>query len=203
MSVPPDSPRTRPGVVTAAVALQILLALFLVLQSVAGLMYGADAQAAAEAELADQGYAMSDLPEGTTFEGGGAAAWAPIVFAALLVVLALLNGAGKRPARILTWVVQPLVLVCGGFLFVSQALAATFMEAGIEAGGGPEDLDAQALVDALGGVYPVWADIASYGAFALATAGSIAVIVLLAVPAANAFFRKETPQTFIPGAPPA
>ncbi|WP_030156164.1 hypothetical protein [Glycomyces sp. NRRL B-16210] len=209
MSIPPETPtepaaaKTRPGAVTVAVWLQILLAVFVIAQAVTGLLYGADAQAAAEAELDAQGYSLSDLPEGTTFEFGGIALIGPVVAALLLIVLALLNGAGKRPARVITWIVQPLVLLCGGFLAFSQLLAADLLQAGIEATGGPEDLDAAALFDAVFGAYPAWAGIVDYGLFALATVGSLLVIVLLAVPASNAFFRKETPQTFIPGAPAA
>lgn len=197
----PPAPRTRPGSVTTAVWLQILLAVFLIAQSIAGILYGADAQTAAEEELAAQGHAMSDLPQGTTFESTGATAYAPIAVAVLIIVLALLNGAGKRPARIITWVVQPIVLVCGGFIAVSQLFLTQFLEMGIDAEGGVEGLDVQALVDAIAGAYPAWTDIASYGALALATVGSIAVIILLAVPSANAYFRKEEPQAFIPGAP--
>ncbi|MCD0442784.1 hypothetical protein LO763_03995 [Glycomyces sp. A-F 0318] len=202
-SEPPAAARTRPGTVTTAVWIQILLAVFLIAQSVAGLLYGADAQAAAEDELAAQGHAMSDLPQGTTFESNGIAAYAPIAAAALIIVLALLNGAGNRPSRVVTWVVQPLVLVCGGFITVTQLFAAQFMEAGIEAAGGAEGLDAQALMDAVNGAYPAWTAVASYGVLVLGTLGAVAVIVLLAVPSANAYFRKEEPQTFIPGAPPA
>lgn len=210
MSIPPETPaaepaaaKTRPGAVTVAVWLQILLAVFVLAQAVTGLLYGADAQAAAEAELDAQGYSLSDLPEGTTFESGGLALIGPIVAALVLIVLALLNGAGKRPARVITWIVQPLVLLCGGFLAVSQLFAADFLQAGIEATGGPEDLDAAAVFDAVFGAYPAWASVIDYGLFTLATVGSLLVIILLAVPAANAFFRKETPQTFIPGAPSA
>lgn len=200
---PPPAAKTRPGSVTAAVWIQILLAVFLIAQSVAGILYSPDSQAAAEAELADQGHSMSDLPEGTTFESTGVAAYAPIVVAVLIVVLALLNGAGNRPSRIVTWVVQPLVLVCGGFLTVSQLFMAQFMEAGIEAAGGAEGIDVQAVVDAANGAYPAWVDVVGYGVLALGTLGAIAVVILLAIPSANAYFRKEEPQTFIPGAPPA
>jgi hypothetical protein len=199
----PAAPKTRPWTVTTAVWLQILLALFLVAQSVVTLMYSADAQHAADAELEDQGFTGSDLPEGTTFEGNPISVGVPVLIALFLIVLALLNAAGKRPARLITWILQPIVLICGGFTVVSAILMASFMEAGIEAGGGPDDLDVQAYVDAAMGAYPAWTGIVTYGAAALMTLGSIAVIILLAVPSANAYFRKEAPQTHIPGAPPA
>jgi hypothetical protein len=200
MSATP-APKTRPGSVTFAVWLQIILVVLLAVQAVAGLLYGADAQAAAEAELEAQGYSISDLPEGTTFEGGGVNAIGPFAFAALILVLALLNGAGNRVGRILTWIVQPLVLICGGFLAATQFFAVSFMEAGIESTNGPEDLDVQALFDAVTGAYPAWTTYVGYATFAFAILGSLLVIILLAVPSANAYFRKEEPEKFIPGAP--
>ncbi|MCC3763201.1 hypothetical protein K3N28_08970 [Glycomyces sp. TRM65418] len=205
--VPPEAATPakppRPWTVTTAVVLQILLALFLVAQSAITLMYSADSAHAADAELEDQGFTGSDLPEGTSFEGDPVSVGVPVLIALFLIVLALFNAAGKRPARIVTWVVQPIVLICGGFAAVSSFFLASFLEAGIEAEGGPEDLDVQAVVDAALGVYPAWTDVVTYGAAVLATFGSIAIIILLAVPSANAYFRKPVQQTHIPGAPPA
>ncbi|RRR98380.1 hypothetical protein [Glycomyces terrestris] len=205
MSQTPPQPtgKTRPGSVSFAVWLQILLAVFFVAQTIIGFIYGPDAQAAAEAELEAQGFSTADLPEGTTFESGGATAFVPIAFAVLLIVLAVLNAAGNRVGRILTWIVQPLVLICGGLIAFTLFFAAASLEAGLEATGEGEGLDVQALFDAVYGAYPSWTAVVDYGLVALATLGSLLVIVLLAVPSANAYFRKEEPEKFIPGAPPA
>ncbi|GAA1693756.1 hypothetical protein GCM10009830_46920 [Glycomyces endophyticus] len=202
MSQTPPQPtgKSRPGSVSFAVWIQILLALFLAAQAVVGYLYGADAQAAAEAELEAQGYTLSDLPDGFTFEGGGVNAIAMIGFAVVLIVLALLNGAGNRVGRILTWIVQPLVLICGGFLAFGLFAGAASLDAGLEASG-TEGLDAQALIDAAYGAYPSWTAVVDYGVIALGVLGSLLVIVLLALPASNAYFRKEEPEKFIPGAP--
>ncbi|NUQ90314.1 MAG: hypothetical protein HOQ43_17865 [Glycomyces artemisiae] len=198
-------PKTRPGSVTLAVWLQILLALFLLAQTALSFVYGPDAADAAEDALEAQGVAMSDLPQGTSFESGPGALVFNIVLAAILVVLALLNGAGKRPARVLTWVLQPIILVCTlagmlSTLFLSQFLSYAFENSGDET---LEALDVDAIVDAVTGAYPSWTAVVSYGALALGILGSLLVIVLLAVPSANAYFRKEEPEKFIPGAPPA
>jgi len=213
MSYPPPAPpvpqaeppaaRTRPGSVTFAVWLQILLAAFLLASTVVSYLYGADSQAAAEAELQAQGVPLSDLPQGTTFEPGVGSLAFNVVIAAGLIVLALLNAAGKRPARVITWIVQPIVLVCGAFGALSQLFLATVLEYGIENSGVESDIDVAAVVDAVYGAYPAWTDIVSYGVLALSTLGSILVIVLLAVPASNAYFAKAEPQNFIPGAPAA
>ncbi|GAA2320061.1 hypothetical protein GCM10009853_092710 [Glycomyces scopariae] len=204
MSQTPPQPtgRNRPGAVSAAVWIQILLALFLVAQAVVGFLYGADAQDAAEAELEAQGFSTSDLPDGFTFEGGGVNAIVMIAFAVLLVVFALLNAAGNRVGRILTWIVQPLVLICSGVLAFGIIAGAASLDAGLEASG-TEGIDAQALMDAAYGAYPSWTPVVDYGVVALGVLGSLLVVILLALPAANAYFRKEEPEKFIPGAPAA
>lgn len=199
----PAAPRTRPWTVTTAVWLQILLGVFLVAGSAVTLMYSADAQHAADAELEDQGFTGTDLPEGTSFEGNQISVGVPVLIALFLIVLALFNAAGKRPARLTTWIVQPLVLICGGATVVAGFMMAYFIEIGIESESGPQDLDVQAYVDAGMAAYPAWTAIVTYGSALLVTLGSIAVIILLALPASNAYFRKEAPQTHIPGAPPA
>lgn len=201
----PAAPRTRPWTVTTAVWLQILLGLFLVAGAAVTLLYSADAQHAADAELEDQGFTGTDLPEGTGgFEGNPVSVGVPVLIALFLIVLALFNAAGKRPARLTTWIVQPIVLICGGATVVASFMMVYFIENGIESESGPDDLDVQSYVDAAMGAYPAWTDIVTYGAAALMTLGSIAVIILLALPSANAYFRKDTPpQIHIPGAPPA
>ena len=199
----PAAPKTRPWTVTTAAVLQVLLAVFVIAQSGITLLYSSDSAHAAEAELEAQGFTGSDLPQGTSFEGNPLSVGIPGLIALFLIVLALLNAAGKRPARLITWILQPIVLICGGFTAVSAFFLATFLEAGVEAENGPDGLDVQAVVDAANGVYPAWTDIITYGVAVLVTLGSIAVIVLLAVPSANAYFRKETTQAHIPGAPPA
>ncbi|WP_112133384.1 hypothetical protein [Glycomyces dulcitolivorans] len=202
MSATP-APKTRPGSVTFAVWLQILLALFLLAGTAVSFLYGPDAADAADAALEAQGYAVTDLPEGTSFETGTGSLAFNVVIALGLIVLALLNGAGKRPARVITWIVQPIILVCtlAGLaftLFLSQTLTYLFESSGDET---LEDLDIEAVVQATVDAYPAWTDIVSYGSLALGLLGSLLVIILLAVPSANAYFRKEEPEKFIPGAP--
>jgi uncharacterized membrane protein YsdA (DUF1294 family) len=192
--------------VTTAVWLQILLAVFLVASALTNLLYGPDAQAAAEAELEAQGVDLADVPQGTlAYDQGLAPLLVTIVIALGLVVLALLNGAGKRPARIITWVVQPIVLICGAILFAGQFVGEQMMQMAVENAGSDAlaNADMGAVVDAAYGAYPAWTAIISYGVLALATLGSLAIIILLAVPSANAYFRKAQGPAHIPGAPPA
>ncbi|WP_157930440.1 hypothetical protein [Glycomyces xiaoerkulensis] len=209
MTNPPqaDQRKPRPGTVTLAVWLQLLLAVGMAVSTITGFVYGADADQALVDELERQGTDVGELPEEygvteQTFEPAGADLILPLVIVAGLVLLALFNLAGNRVTRILTWVFQPLVLICGGFVLALQVFLANFMQMGFDAADPPIDLDAQALVDAAMDAYPAWATWVDYAVFALATLGSLLVIILLAVPASNAYFRKEEAPPDIPGAPP-
>lgn len=201
----PDAPKIRPWTVTTAVWLQILLGVFLVASAVTNLLYGPDAQAAAEAELEAQGVDLADVPEGIlTYDQGVGPLIVTIVVALGLVVLALLNRGGNRPARIITWIVQPIVLICGAVLFAGQFVGEQMMQMAVENAGSDAlaNADMGAVVDAAYGAYPAWTAVFSYGVLVLATLGSLVIIILLAVPSANAYFRKERAQPHIPGAPP-
>jgi hypothetical protein len=198
--------KRRPGTVTFAVTLQVLLALGMIVSAITNYVYGPDADAAAQAELARQGLDVSDLPEGTDFSGGGGGTGmvVPIVIAVLILVLAILNFGGNRVGRILTWIFQPLVLICGGIVAALQVALEPFLQWTFDNSGDErvEALDAGRIVDAILSAYPGWSQVVDYAVLVLATVGSLLIIILLAVPASSAYFRKEPPQTYIPGAPP-
>jgi hypothetical protein len=199
----PTARKPRPGAVTFAVWLQLLLAAAMAVSAVLSLLYGSDAQEALEAELAEQGLDATDLPEGSVSFGGASDLVFPIIVIVILVVLAVLNAAGNRVGRILTWVFQPLVLLCGGFFVVGALFAGPLMQWAFDNSGDPalESLDASQLLEAAYGAYPSWSAVVDWAAVLLTTLGSLLVIILLAVPAANAYFRKEEPPADIPGAP--
>lgn len=202
-SPPSAERRSRPGTVTLAVVLQLLLALTMVVSGVLNVVYGADAQQAYEDELAAQGAGDSQLAiDSGGFEGSSNLVF-PIVVAVLMLVLALLNALGNRVGRILSWVFQPLVLVCGGIVLAGSLFAASLMQWSFDNSGDEqlENLDAAALVEAAYGAFPSWSFLVDWAVVLLATLGSLLVIVLLAVPSSNAYFRKEVPPTHIPGAP--
>ncbi len=202
-SPPSMGKKSRPGTVSLAVVLQLLLAVAMVVSGVLNFVYGADAQQAYEDELAAQGAGDSQLAvDSGGFEGTSNLVF-PIVVAALMVVLALLNAVGNRVGRILSWVFQPLVLVCGGIVLAGSLFAVPLMQWGFDNAGDErlEGLDASALVEAAYGAFPAWSFVVDWAVALLATLGSLLVIILLAVPSSNAYFRKEAPPTYIPGAP--
>jgi hypothetical protein len=179
------APRTRPRTVTAAGVLQLLFALAFLIAPVAGLVFGADVQAAAEAEIARQGLSPSVLAEnGVHFDEGGYALVLPVTTAVIAVILARLNLAGRRSGRILTLIVQPIFLALDVFILTSQASKAAYL--GSILGGGA---DAQAVLDAADRAYPAWLLVLSDGRLVLTPLLSLAVIVLLVLPSARAHFR--------------
>jgi hypothetical protein len=128
-----------------------------------------------------------------------------LLFAAAFVVLAIFNNRGKNPSRIVTWVLGGISLCCGGVGLAGSALGSSF--------GAPSDSDLpsaseiqQRLDDALPGWYmPVSVILTVLGLLVL-----LGAIILLALPASNAFFRRQpagweppVPGSAYPGYPPS
>jgi hypothetical protein len=94
--------------------------------------------------------------------------------AAGLAVLGALVAKGKQPARVMTWVVAGLLVLCTGL-----GLALNGYLAGQARQGSTVDLT------------PGWVSAWNTGSGILETLALVLVIILLAVPAANDYFRKE------------
>ena len=184
--------RPRPRSVTATAVLQILVALAFLSTPAIGLVYGSAVQAAVDAEVARQGLPSSVLAEnGIAFNETGAAILIPAVVAAVLVVLAVLDLRGSRIGRVLTWIVAPLVLLGNFAIVASQAGLAQALEAMFDSSGNPalQAIDVPALLAAADSAYPGWLSLAVDTRFAVVTAGSVLVLVLMALPSARAYFR--------------
>jgi hypothetical protein len=119
-----------------------------------------------------------------------------LLIAVLLVALAFGNLGGRNPARITTWVVCGLGLICGCCSFI-WVLA----QQGIELGGSQSDPVAAELMRALVESYPSWWVGLTAALSVLQALGYLVVAVLLALPAANAFFRRRPPVQWQPPAP--
>lgn len=163
--------RTR----TIAAVLQILFALAYLLSPIAGLVFGADVQAAAEAELARQGQSPGLLAgQGLHFDEGGYALVVPVSTAAIAAILAWLNLRGTRWGRRLTLIAQPLFLLLDVLIFTSQLSRTQYLQDILGPG-----VDAQAVIDASERAYPTWLLALSQGRIFFTLLASVAVIVLV------------------------
>jgi hypothetical protein len=107
----------RPGSVTLAAALQGLLAVTFLVMPILVYRHGGDAQAAAEAEVARQGFPPDVLARNKVhFDEGAVGLVLPVAIALGLGALAVLNLDGNETGRILSWIFQPILLVAGGLV---------------------------------------------------------------------------------------
>jgi hypothetical protein len=183
----------RPATVTVAAVLHFAVALAFASIPVVGLVYGADVQAAAEAETARQGRDPGVLAAaGLAFDERGVAIWAPFAIAALLALLGGLLLAGKRFARILSFFTLPLVLTGNALIMASNATAADTVQAAFDASddAAVRSLDAAALLEAAYAAYPDWLPVLEGARFAVVLIGCVLGVVLLALRSARRYFRK-------------
>jgi hypothetical protein len=184
--------QNRPGSITLAAVLQLLLAATFLIMPTVAFLYGARAQAAAEAEVARQGFPAEILARNHVHFGEGAAGLVLAVAIALaLVALAALNLAGNPAGRIGSWILQPLLLIAGVLILSRQVFTARFLASAFRSSGDATlaRINVKAFVDAAADAYPAWAPYVAGARFGLATLGSLLIIVLLAVTSANAWFR--------------
>jgi hypothetical protein len=183
----------RPRSVIVAATLQLLTVIPFLLGTFVVLRYGADAQAAAKAQMVRQGLPAGLLDEqGINFGGSETLA---IVLVLILAALALLNLAGKRGGQILSWIFQPILLAMGVIIIPAQLFTARFLESSFTNSGDPvlARIDVHALTDAAAHVMPSWLPYVNIAKLVLTTLGSLLVIIMLAVPAARAYFRGPAP----------
>jgi len=171
---------------------QLLTAVPFLLSIIVVWTYGADAQAAAEIELTQQGLPASLLADhGVSFGSNTAETPLPAGIIVVLVVLALLNFAGRRTGQVLSWIFHPVLAVAGILIVPAQLFTATFLATSFRDSGDPllRRVDVPKLVDAARQALPGWLPAVDAAKLVLTTAGSLVVIGLLAAPSARAFFR--------------
>jgi hypothetical protein len=190
----PAVPRARPATVTAAVYLLYLAAVLGVISSILTFTtIGPTRRAIADAYRDVQG-------------GGSAATVTAAVITAVAVigllfslgyaVLGYFVGRGSNAARIVTWVVAGLSVCCGGGGVFGNALGGSF--GGGSPNGGPDSAEVQRRVRA---ALPSWSPAVSLTLGIISLLISLAVIVLLLLPASNEYFRKQPAQVWEPPAP--
>ena len=187
-AVPPA--KVRPGVVTAASVLLYLLAALQLLT------FGASfAQYPAFQELlADESFAQADrdLLRTAMLLGLGLALALSVAFIAGYVVLGIFLGKGKQPARVVTWVVAGLQLVCQTCSFGRQATTS-----GAQSGSQNLDPELRRRFDELS---PDWYDTLASIRTVVEIVALVAIVILLCLSAAHDFFRKDQPADSSPGA---
>ncbi|GAB3646662.1 hypothetical protein [Glycomyces tarimensis] len=198
---PPHEPKQRPMSVTVVVWTMYLTAAVLVVTAIGQFAaQGAVKDAVEEAlvndpALSDAGFTSQDVSALVTVSLViGAAVY--IIFAAFYAVLGLFDAKGKQPARIMSWILAGIGLACCGFGgLINQIGATTYSVSGEQY----NDDMTQAMMDAT----PAWLTALQWISVVLFIVGSLVIIILLAVPSSNAYFRKEQPeQGYYPGQPP-
>lgn len=193
LAAPPPA-RTRPMVVTIAVGLLSLAAASqiigaLLVFTVLSPMREAYKQAFADTTNGDSLASVSvGIAAGTSVIG--------VLVALGLLVLTLFCAKGKNPARIITWVLGGLLLCCsGGGTLINLASGGT---TGGTTGSGGNKVDSEALAKALEDRLPGWYQPVSFGLTLVMALSLLAALILLALPDANAYFRKAE----VPWEPP-
>jgi hypothetical protein len=203
MTVPPtsgynpavaqDRP-TRPGVVTLAGYLLFLLAGLQIANLVVSL-----------ATMSTMRSVFEEAYRGTNLEGSastivaltvGVTAFLAVLFGIGFIVLGVLDLKGKQPARIVTWVVAGLMLCCLSGSLASNGIGASF---GRTSANGVDMGEVQRKITE---GMPDWVQPTQLGVGLLQILSALAVIVLLALPAANAYFRRRPQQEWTPPAYP-
>jgi hypothetical protein len=201
----PETPRTRPTVVSAAAALLYVSAALLVVGGLAwfGLV---DAFATAVEEVVKADPNADQLPEnfGSTFAWiySGVFAAAYIVAAIILTILAVFDAKGRNWARITTWVFLGLTTLCCGCFGATNAVSGVGNLSGsFSAPSGGGTIDQQELQRRIEQLVPSWFTPVTVAVSVIVALAGIVAIILLALPASNAYFRRQ-PETWTPPAWP-
>jgi hypothetical protein len=136
--------------------------------------------------------------EGTEAEGAGStiaviSLVVPVVLGVLLavglIVLATFNNRGRNGSRITTWVIGGILLCCSGFGVLGSAFSSS-----MNFGSGTSDPnvpDSAEIQRRLEDELPGWFNPVSITLSVLTVLALLGAIILLALPASNAFFRKQ------------
>jgi hypothetical protein len=113
-----------------------------------------------------------------------------VVMAGAFAVLAIFVGRGSQPARITTWVVGGIVALCQ-LCGLGSSLATPALLESMPTGEDPAADLALEQARLVARATPVWYTVVSNAILILSLVAILLVIILLAVPKANEYFRKE------------
>lgn len=198
MSYPYPVPTRRPAAVTLAMAALLLMAVVALAYAVAGLLVIGGTvdrfRSAASGAPADQ----VDGTVALLHASAVVSAVVSLLAGVLLAGLAVGVGGGRAGARVTVWVVSGLGALggCGGLaLFVGQRSVPLRL--------GAQDQTNGELFGLIADAYPSWWIPLGGGLSIGQTLGYLVVAALLALPAANAWFRRRATPAARPGPPPA
>ncbi|NBE82476.1 hypothetical protein [Micromonospora rubida] len=200
MSNPEQARARRPAAVGLAAAVLLLMAVGAVAAAVAGLLVLGGTVDRFRAAAAGTAAGPEEIDNLVTVLRAGtlASAAVTVLVGVVLVGLALGLLAGRAGARAATWVVSGLGLVfgcCGLATLVGQRAAPLRLSGA--------DRSTAELLGLVGDAYPSWW-IPVNAALSVGQAlGYLVVATLLALPAANAWFRRRVPAPAPVGPPPA
>lgn len=191
MSVPDPAPASRPAAVTAAAAVMIFMAAAGLVNAVVGLagISGVVDRYRDAASRIDASASEIDTLAAVAWGTVIAAAALAVVCAVLLTALAFGNLRGINGARVATWFLCGLGLLCGACAWLAVAGQAG-LSWNVSDDRGTEQLT-QALTDA----YPAWWIVLNGVCAGGQALGYLVVAVLLALPAAHPHFRRRQAAT--------
>ncbi|SBT53663.1 hypothetical protein [Micromonospora narathiwatensis] len=195
MSYPVQAPSRRPGTVVSAAAVLLLMAAGAVAYAVANLLVTGGTVDRFRAAAPGTGASIGEIDTVVSLLRASTmlAAVIGVLMALLLVGLTLGLLSGRPGARVATWAVSGLGLFCGccGLaVLVGQRAAPLRL-------GADEQVTAD-LLGLVGDAYPGWWIPLNAAVSVAQVLGYLVAAVLLALPAAGAFFRRTAPV-----APPA
>lgn len=180
--------KSRPATVTTAAALQILLFVLSVVGVTLTLTYGADVTEAMRANLEAQG-AAPDIVNSMSAGDDALSLVFNMAPGLAVLILAFFVLRGSNGARITTWVISGLMLLCSiGGVGIMALIGASSVD-GVDF--------AEATEAGLAAV-PSWYNAFSTVSLVVSVLAYLLVIILLALPASNDYFRKDrAPQQII------
>lgn len=176
-------PRTRPTVVTVAVWLLYLAAALQLISLVVDL-----SQLSTIADTYEDAYRGTGdedaMRTGAIFSTSAGAVIGGL-FGIAFILLGIFTGRGKNPARITTWVIAGLGVCCGTLGVIANAVSGSLNLGSSDTGPSPEELR-----ERLDAALPSWYNPVVLTLAVLVLLSLLTVIILLALPPSNEFFRK-------------
>ncbi|MET8120968.1 hypothetical protein [Micromonospora sp. NPDC005291] len=201
MSYPESAPARRPAVVLFAVTVLVVMAVAALAYTVVDLVVLGGTVDAFRAAARDTSASSQEIDEVVTLLRASAVLSAVVAALSAPVLAGLAIGllAGRNGARVATWVVSGLGLLAG---CCSVAVLVGERAAPLQLGAGEQAL--AELLGLIGDAYPSWWIPLNAGLSVGQGLGYLVVALLLALPAANAWFsRHRSTAPTMPSAPPA